>query len=197
MQAAKLLDTAIHPTLSLLEDGLEMRCSDEVVSRMLAMHAVAAVAFGFDRQNANSWLRRESLIGSLCIVEKSFLLGDAMAVDRFRTQIEGIWALAWAMGVVKNLDFGKDCDDGFVNLFPNLKHGESSAGFRRRVQPRPVGEVVAACDLAYCLHWAIRESELTGKRPSEKLKAYVVVERRQALEWQLTKDEWDAVSLDT
>ncbi len=58
-------------------------------------------------------------------------------------------------------------------------------------------QIVSAADLAYCLHWAIRQSELEGKRPPGKVPPYVVVERRRALEWLLSDEDWDDVPLDT
>jgi hypothetical protein len=82
-------------------------------------------------------------------------------------------------------------------MLPNLKVSQSSGDFRKKAHPRPLEQVVAACDLAYYLHWAIRQAELSGKQPPGNLKSYVVVERRRALEWLLSKEDWDEVPLDT
>jgi hypothetical protein len=197
IKAATLLGVHVPPTLPLLESGLEMRNRDEVASRILAMHVAAAVAYGFDRRRAISWLDRESASDSLSGPERNFLFNAAADPNRFRLQIEGMWALAWAMSIVNELDFGKDCDSNFVLLLPNLKDGESGAAFRNRMKSRPVDDVISACDLAYCLHWAIRESELTGRQLAGNLKGYVIIERRRALEWLLHKGAWEGVSLDT
>ncbi len=82
-------------------------------------------------------------------------------------------------------------------MLPNLKASEASAEFRNRVNPRSVAEVVVVCDLAYCLHWAIRQSELRRERLPGNLKPYVVLERRRALEWLLSQEAWDEVPLHT
>lgn len=108
-----------------------------------------------------------------------------------------MWALAWALGLVQELDFWKDCDNGFVTMMPNLKTEESGEEVRSKSRLRPVDELASACDTAYCLHWAVRQSELEGKRPPDALKPYVVIERRRALEWLLGDEPWDALSLDT
>src|SRR3954471_22612960 len=49
IQTAKQLGVDVSPTLPLLDAGLEMRGADEAISRLLAMNAVAAIAYGFDK----------------------------------------------------------------------------------------------------------------------------------------------------
>lgn len=46
IRAAKKLGIGVSPTLPLLDAGLKMRNANEVVSRILAMNAVAAAAYG-------------------------------------------------------------------------------------------------------------------------------------------------------
>jgi hypothetical protein len=187
----------VLPTLPLLDEGLQLRSSQEIAERILAMNVVAAAAYGFDKTRAIAWLKQERLVNSLTEEEKLFVFEGGGQSDRFKLQIEGMWALAWAMGMVKELDFATDCDSRFAQMLPNLKQNASSAAFRQQIRPRPLEQTVAACDLAYCLHWAIRDTELTGKRALRNLKPYVVVERRRALEWALSTEDWDEVSLDT
>ncbi len=195
--AAKRLGVDVSPRLPLLDVGLEMRNADEAVSRLLAMNAVAATAYGFDKAKAIAWLNQEALTDCLSEQERRFVLEGVGQPDRFKVGVEGMWALGWAMGIVSEMNFGKDCDNRFAAMLPNLKASQSSQDFRRKANPRSLKQVVAACDLAYCLHWAIQESELSGKRQTGNLKPYVVVERRRALEWLLSKESWDGIPLDT
>jgi hypothetical protein len=159
--------------------------------------AVAAAAYGFDRVKSIVWVRQEKLGASLTNAELRFLERSEGPLQLFQTQIEGTWALAWALSLVPQLDLWKDCDNHFVTSMPNLKVSQSSSELRRKAQLRPRDELVAACDLAYCLHWVIRQAEIEGKKPPSDLKSYVIVERRRALEWLLSKESWDAISLDT
>jgi hypothetical protein len=122
---------------------------------------------------------------------------EAAGQSAFKMQIEGMWALVWAMGMVNNMNFGQECDDHFVLMLPNLKQSQSSAAFRAQADPRSLQHVISALDLAYCLHWGIREAELVGQQLPRNLKPVIVVERRRAFEWLLSKDEWDEVQLDT
>jgi len=196
VEAARQLGVQLT-ILPLLDAGLEMRSASETTSRILAMNAVAATAYGFDKAKAIAWLNQEALTNSLSEQERRFIFESVGLPDRFKVQVEGMWALAWAMGIANELNFAKDCDNRFVMMLPNLKQSQSSADFRKKANPRPLEQVVAACDLAYCLHWAIRQSELVDKRSPGNLKPYVVVERRRALEWLLSKEAWDDVPLDT
>jgi hypothetical protein len=195
--SAKRLGVDVSPTLPLLDAGLEMRSTDESVSRILAMNAVAAAAYGFDKAKAIAWLDQEMLIDSLTGPEKRFIFEETVQTERFKVQVEGMWAIAWATGIVSDMNFGKDCDSRFAAMLPNLKVSQSSGAFRKKASPRPLEQVIAACDLAYCLHWAIRQSEISDKYPLGNLKPYVVIERRRALEWLLSKESWDEVPLDT
>jgi len=197
VKTAKHLGVDISPTVPLLESGLERRSANEAISRLLGMNAVAAAAYGFDKAKTIAWLKQEELTDSLSEHEKRFVFEGVGQPYRFKVQIESMWALAWAMEITNELNFAKDCDNRFVTLLPNLKQSQSSIDFRKNANPRSLEQIFAACDLAYCLHWAIRESELCGKRPPKNLKPYVVVERRRALEWLLSKVAWDEVSLDT
>ncbi len=197
IRAAKQLGVDVSAKLPLLDAGLEMRSADETTSRILAMNAVAASAYGFDKAKAIAWLNQEALADSLSEQEKRFVFEGTGPPDPFKVQVEGMWALAWAMGIASELNFAKDCDNRFVMTLPSLKQSQSSADFRKKSNPRSLEYVVAACDLAYCLHWAIRQSELSGLRLPANLKPCVVVERRRALEWLLSKEAWDEVPLDT
>lgn len=197
IRAARQLGVEIPATLPLLDAGLRMRGTEETVSRILAMNAIAATAYGFDKAKAIAWLKQEALSDSLSEQERRFVFEGIGQPNHFQSQVEGIWALVWAMGIVREMSFAKDCDNRLAAMLPNLKLSQNSGEFREKANPRSLEQVVAACDLAYCLHWAIRQSELSGKRPPGNLKAYVVVERRRALEWLLSTQAWDEVRLDT
>jgi hypothetical protein len=197
LQLASKVGLAILPTLPLLDGKLRSRSSEEALQRLLCLTATAAVSYGFDRAKAYDWLRQEHLNNLLTEAECRFIERAEGNPQFFQVQVEGMWALAWALGIVSQLDFWKDCDSKFVTVLPNLKASEDSAELRSKAHMRPLDDLLSACDLAYCLHWAVRQAELDGKQLPSRLKGYVVVERRRALEWLLSNEPWDAVSLDT
>lgn len=197
LEIARELDYPVNESLPLLDHPTIARSPDNIVDRLLAMLCVAACAYGFDNQKAADWLSRESKEDLLTDTERRYLTSKIGDRRSFMMQIEGMWALAWSINAVPTLDFGKPCAQDFVSRLPDLKGDKSSRPFRGDAELRPASEIVAACDLAYRLHWAIVDAQLTGRKIPGKVEAYVIVERRRALEWLLTDECWDDVSLDT
>jgi hypothetical protein len=195
LEAAARHGLVIPAHLPLLERDLRLRHQDEVLDRLMCLNAAAAAAFGFDKAKALAWLHQEDLDAKMSSSERRFLQGGQGG--RQAPAVESMWALAWALGFVPRLDFWKDCDDGFVALMPNLKVAQSSEEWRNKARLREISELMSACDLAYCLHWAVRQSALDETLASLNLSPFSVVERRHSLEWLVGIDAWDEIQLDT
>ena len=181
------------PTL----DIVNLRPSGDILDRLFCLNAVAAASYGFEAAKALSWLHQEQLDEKLTLPERSFLEEGQGDRDAFKVQVEGLWALAWAVNIVPEINFWRDCSSSFVNLLPNLKTGESAARTKSQAALRASDQIIAACDLSYCLHWIIRDALIKDDPFPPDLKPYVVIERRRALEWMLSEDAWHMVSLDT
>lgn len=197
LKTAKGLGYPVNEALPLMDDVHTSRSVSEIIERLLCLHAAAACAYGFDRSTARAWLDKELLLSHATAAERQFIEHGNGDPNRFRVQVEAMWALAWALGVVTHIEFSKKCSDSFAVMLPNLKVNETSSALRSKVRLRTIEELFEACDLAYCLHWAIRQAHLTGGKLPGNVPAFVVEERRRALEWLLDSDPWDAVSLDT
>lgn len=197
LQTAVAWGYPANPSLPLFDRSAVVRSCDEIVDRMLEMLCLAACAFGLDGQRARAWLDRECKIDTLALEERQFLLIQQGDARRLAQQIEGLWALAWSVGGVSDFCFDRPCAADFVVRLPNVDEGESSSTFRGAARLRPDSEIVAAADLAYCLHWAIRELHLHNAKPPGAIAEYVIVERRHALEWLLSNDAWTDIHLDT
>jgi hypothetical protein len=190
-------ELSVPASLPLLDTGLQLRSQAEAIDRLLCLNAVAATAYGFDRARSLAWVRQEKLASSLTNRERHFLERGEGRPHAFQVQIEGMWALAWSLGLAPELDFWKDCSSSFASQLPNLNIGQSSAELRRKTSLKSLEQVINACDLAYCLHWIVRQAEVDRKQPPAGLKSYLVMERRRALDWLLNSQTWDSLSLDT
>jgi len=180
-----------------LIDDFSIRPKGDILDRIICLNAVAAAAYGFDKIRAYSWLSQEKMLEKLTESERSFLISDVGNVDIFKTQVEGMWALAWIVNIVQSLDFWSQCDPHFVAMLPDLKTAESSSKFRARTHLRNKTEIGFEVDLAYCLHWFLRDAEINGNKLPKGVINYLVMERRRALEWAIGNEVWDGVSLDT
>jgi hypothetical protein len=191
------LGIAIPDALPLLDDGPLVRDAGETVNRLLAMTAIVAVSHGFDRARAMAWVEKEGLGSALVREELDYLRLGRGNREAFRARVEGMWALAWSVGIVNHMDFSRTCDENFVTLLPDLKAGESCAKWRTVAQLRALDDLRAQCDLAYCLHWALRQSQLSRTVSPLRGKTIVVEERRRALDWLFDEAPWDEITLDT
>lgn len=190
-------DLPINNSLPLLDTPTHIRFAGDVFIRLMCLHVVAACAYGLDRAKAKEWIAQEAIANCLTNSELNFISHGDGDPEKFKLQIEGMWALAWSLGLVSLLDFSKECEPRFAALLPNLKILQPTALLKSKVSVRPLHEIVEACDLAYCLHWGIRQQQLLSKQIPVKIVPFIVIERRRALDWLIEANDWDDVSLDT
>ena len=197
LQKAEKLGYRANSSLPLLGESVSLRSLEEVVDRSLAFFAVVACSYGFDRQSALRWMGQENVSSYLAESEREYLHSGEGDVSFYQSQVEGLNAFAWALGFVKAIPFDSVCDNTLIKLFPDIKNNGSSEGYRAKAKLRSVKKIISACDLAYCIHWAIREAELNNEMLLGDVSGHVIIERRRSLEWMLSTDDWDDISLDT
>jgi hypothetical protein len=195
---AERLGYPINPALPLLDGGLALRAKGDIAERLLCLHAAVAASFGFPKERAIEWLEITGLSKSLSADEREFLhASEDETRNRLQNQVDSLWVFAWLMCSAPGLDFGRDCPNELVALLPNLKAMERPDSFLAKSKLRDFDSVLRKCDLAYCLHWAIRDAALQGKPAPGRVNPIYVLERRRALEWAVGSDDWDDVALDT
>lgn len=196
LKKASQLGYPINPHLPILEVGI---CRDlsEIAARMLCLNVTLATAFGYPRDRALMWLEREQLTSELALSEQALIDGRATDVFGFQAQVDALFGLAWATSLVPRLEFDEVEPESLVKAFPNLNENEPVGAFVENLTLRPGNLLLPKLDLAYCLHWAISDALLKKSRPPGKLHPVSVIERRRALEWIYSPEDWDNVSLDT
>lgn len=197
LACAASLGFSINEFLPLLGEKIYEKSAEQIANRLLCLHVVAACSYGFNREEACSWIAQENLQNFLTEGEKIFLAKGVGEKEKYHFQIEGMWALSWSLGLVPRLDFSKGCESSFALLLPNLKISESSVVLRSKLVLRSFDSIFEQCDLAYCLHWAIRQAQICSNAIPGKVQPYVIIERRRALEWLIGNEDWDNVILDT
>lgn len=196
LREAERLGYPTNKGLPFLDDTPSIRTFQETTDRIFCLTAMVSVAYGYASDKAKGWLERQGLVGRLSAKEVAFLSeqDDPVAMQ---ARVEALWALAWVVNAVPVLDFGQACSERFVTLLPNVPEGQPVASFREKWRLRTAGELLAARDLAYCLHWAIRDAGAHRRTLPRKLHPVYVIERRRALESLMSNDDWDDVQLDT
>ncbi|EEZ39305.1 DUF4272 domain-containing protein [Photobacterium damselae] len=197
LSSAEKLGYEINTILPLFDDGIKLRPQEEIVGRSLALFAVVACSYGFDKPSAIQWMVREGVIDYLSDSERSFLNDGEGDISFFQSQVEGLNAFAWALGFVKSIPFDSTCDNTLIKRFPDIKNDKSSSEYKTQSAVRSIAQIISACDLAYCLHWAIVNAEVNIQDLHGDVGRHVISERRRALEWILCTDDWDEISLDT
>jgi len=198
LQAASSLGYPINPNLPVLDDGPVVRDGEEVARRALAIHAAVATSYGFPVEKAVGWMEGQGLLPFQAASEREFMSNPTKADRaRFQWKVEGIWALTWSIGIHDGLSFAERCSNDLVKLLPDLQKNDSADQFIAKAKMRSSEAILAQTDLAYCLHWAIRENQRKGGRIPGPVDAPVVIERRHALEWLIDPEDWDHVPMDT
>ena len=197
IQKAKAMGYEVNSSLPLLDDGISIRGNNEIIDRCLALFATVAGSYGFAKPDAIDWLNQEELDSVLSESESLFLKGSDSEKVHYQKQVEALNAFAWMLGYVKEMEFDQVCENNLISLYPDIKNKASSTEFRAKSNIRSLQEIVEKCDLSYCLHWAVTDAGLSNKRLPGDIGTHVIIERRRALEWALSNDEWDEVSLDT
>jgi Domain of unknown function (DUF4272) len=91
------------------------RTGAAVAMRALALHCVAAVAFGVERDAVVAWMRDQGIWNAASPAERAFLESAGAASDEmnsaFQWRKEAEWALLWAAGLVESLGSpSQQCD---------------------------------------------------------------------------------------
>ena len=171
----------------------------DVVERCWALDSVLRVVHGNAQAGeVLSELEEGDRDGGLAADERAFLEAtrDGKAEESERVEIswrvEAMLSMAWALGATDQLQLegiANDVDEIVDRLDPK------TAAFR------PIEEIATQLDLLYCLHWVIRERDLTGEPATwpEALEPGAIWERRHGLEWifQSEAADWDDVDLST
>jgi len=192
------------PVLADDELHFVLRTTDEVIERALVLNVRINLAFGMPTASARDWLSANSLLDCLSTRETDLVSGTAQSSEQEKLQIEGLWALAWSLGLTPRLDHGAYCGDELAALLPDLRAQESSRTWRSRTEPslRAGDELLAELDLLYVMTWGIANANLTGASMPGAVDQYVFWERRRALEFlQVGSSQghagWDEIDLST
>jgi hypothetical protein len=166
-------------------DGVDVRPTAEIEARIAILHLILARCFGMPAQAAMSWLLASHLLESLTPPELQFVMGGRGDHRSFVLHHDALFALAWLLGLTRQLDPTQPVDERLVERLPQIVGGEGFQDWRARIlaAPRHAAEAAALLDLHYCLDWAYLEAERLGLPLPGLVDANAIGQRRWGLEW--------------
>jgi hypothetical protein len=166
-------------------DTVRLRPLAEIEARVAVLNVVLARSFGMPPMLAMEWLLDAHLIDRLTEPEWRFVASGVGDERSFALHLEALFALAWLLGIARDLDPLRPSAEGLVERLPNLPAGESFETWRRRTltAARESREAAVALDLYYCLDWAYLEAERRRLPLPGLVDSNTIGQRRWALEW--------------
>jgi len=154
---------------------------------------------GSRRKAVRAWLKEEGLWNSASPAERRFLeaaRSTPKARIHFSWQAEAQYFLAWALGLVKELEPPVTQTSARIEL---PKTGAPTAGFFAKAALRPAHEIHAATEALYEAHWSCRDAERRRRPEPHGYDIEVTQERHRAANWLSSRGNtgWDDVATDT
>jgi len=179
-----------------------VRSAQEVARRSIVLHSLVSAAHGVDKQKLRAWLDAESLSAFISPEELGFLQSpepSEQVVTNASWRVEALVTLAWAIGVIPDLDpLTNLCDtDRLIEGLPTL--GAPTSDFIVGSAIRPEAELNLEYEKVYHSHWEVRDAQINGRKPPNKLNPSVVRERHYGFNWVIgyCGQEWDEITTDT
>tara|TARA_R110002020_G_scaffold157745_2_gene340677 strand:- start:1076 stop:1699 length:624 start_codon:yes stop_codon:yes gene_type:complete len=174
---------------------LSPQADNNCAKRVIVLGYMIGFGFKANPDDLKAALERYDLWSSCSHKEKG-LFGRELSpqeVINCTWLTECVQAFAWAFNLA-DLNHFQRCDDSLANNFPAPFSDPST--FINNIKLRPIDEIHRMADLHYRMHWAARESRITGK--SCRLEEGIISERRKTLDWIIgVEKNWDEVPLDT
>jgi hypothetical protein len=183
------------PTLE-TEIDLSPQDSNAVARRCMVINHIIGIGFGGDSSELRDAVEEFGLMDSASAKERDFLSRkDHTEQEKIDAGwlVEGMQSFAWCLGLAP-LDPFKHCDDDLASKFPAPYNDPSE--FIRSATLRPFEEIYRQADLHYRVHWAARNTGLSGTE--FPVGEGFLRERRKALDWVVgVEPDWDQVTSDT
>ncbi len=178
----------------------EPRSVREIAFRALCLLPISGRGCGLEPDDEAMMVENHGLTAHFTPAERAYI-NDPSPPEPIRVQFcwhfESAWVLLWALGYVEEglAPPEEVCDVHRAYQFAADRPGER---FLADAKPVAFAEILDQADLAYRMHWAVRQMWLTGQETPGVINPSIVYERNYALSW-LTEPHvsWDEVEVDT
>jgi hypothetical protein len=166
-------------------DEVELRPLPEIEARTAVLNVALARTFGMPPGLAMAWLLDAHLIDHLTEPEWRYVSTGEGDERSFALHRDALFALAWLLGVTRDLDPRWPPPDGLMSRLPDLADNESFAAWQGRTLSAPQSPGLAAVqlDLHFCLDYAYQEAESRGLALPGTIDSNAIAQRRWVLAW--------------
>ncbi len=193
----------VNPNLPDLEKELKIfKTPQDIALRIIHLYSLIGITMPkVEIEKIKKWLEVEGVFDSLENEEKRIFIETPQS-NKLKKNLswlkESLYTLIWAIKGVSELPFPNilcNLDSIFNKIPPKVPVNQ----FMKETNIRNKEEILFQTDLHYNLHWALKESKLSGndKGLLLKINGDIVIERRKALEWIVSKSLWNEIVLDT
>lgn len=183
-----------------IDEEVRPRSVEEIAYRALCLLPIAGRGCGLEPEAEAMMVENHGLGAYFTPAEQAYIK-DSSPPGPIRVQFcwrfESAWVLLWALGYVEEglAQPGEVCD---VQRAYEMAADRPGERFLAEATPVAFTEVLEQADLAYRMHWALRQIWLNGEEPPDGFNPSIVYERDYALSWLTTADvAWDEVETDT
>ncbi len=183
-----------------VDDGERPRQVEEIAYRALCLLPISGRGCGLEPEDEARMIQNHGLTAHFTPAEQAYIK-DPSPPDPVRVQFcwhfESAWVLLWALGYVEEgLSPPKEVCD--VHRAYQMAADRPGGDFLAEAKPVAFTEILDQADLAYRMHWAVRQSWMTGEDLPDDINPSIVYERNYALNWLIEPDvNWDEVETDT
>jgi hypothetical protein len=183
------------PCLPTFEQA-KLRTKEEIIERIYALTLLTAWGEGVEKEKLehvrNQWQIAHFSPQESAIYAKEILDDTEKVYATWR--YEGLNLLLWAVGLVE-LAYPDDiCDVAYI---VSIILGNSREDFFEKAELRHKEDILQEADKAYRMHWACVDARLKNQQVGGELHEGVIYERRYALEWLISEQEWDNIEMHT
>ena len=180
------------------DEQVRLRNAKEVARRAICLFAVAAHAEVDGDFDANEFLSKHKLMGSLSPNEIAFLEKKDRTEQENSTmtwRYEAVWSLLWSLNQFEEIGFPDSQSDASKSVKLIIDNPQALID---NAKLRPTKEILDSADLLYRCKWLCDEARQNGEN-LKGLSSSVVYERLYALNWLIHhgNDDWDDVKTDS
>ena len=175
------------------ESAVSPRSAQDIAARAYAISHIIGIAYDADRKALIGQLEQYGLWSSVTKAEQKVLKTWHVSKQQKAMAFwlcESAQVLAWCLGLT-DLNHFQPCDEDLADRLPP---NQDPTVFIRTCIRQPMVDIQQQVDLLYRLHACVRHRGLNSYQIANH--EVIIAQRRRAINWIYSGQDWDAITLD-